>query len=160
MLLGRLTPRHRESDTVVHRGHITKQSSKLVRCAISVQRHPTRQNRADKTVSKLAAQKHRQGCRGTKLLTLVYYGLRDGHIRALTKTERREHSGRNACASLYSGPLTGVVALLMTPRVATAPLHTHHRWRSTAAEQPALPQIPAHHTVREDPTTNTRASRR
>src|SRR6476619_6578029 len=28
-----LTPRHRESDTVVHRGHITKQGSKLVRWA-------------------------------------------------------------------------------------------------------------------------------
>lgn len=26
-----LTPRHRESDTVVHRGHITKQGSRLVR---------------------------------------------------------------------------------------------------------------------------------
>jgi transposase len=26
-----LTPRHRESDTVIHRGHITKQGSRLVR---------------------------------------------------------------------------------------------------------------------------------
>jgi transposase len=39
-----LTPRHRESDTVVHRGHITKQGSKAVRWAAieAVQRHPTR----------------------------------------------------------------------------------------------------------------------
>lgn len=28
-----LTPRHRESDTVVHRGHITKQGPRLVRWA-------------------------------------------------------------------------------------------------------------------------------
>ena len=55
-----LTPRHRESDTVVHRGHITKQGSKLVRWAAieAVQRHPTTaKSRPTKTVSKLAAAK-------------------------------------------------------------------------------------------------------
>ncbi|MBV7697777.1 transposase [Streptomyces sp. TRM70350] len=38
-----LTPRHYESDTVVHRGHITKQGSKLVRWAVveAVQRKTT-----------------------------------------------------------------------------------------------------------------------
>src|SRR6478672_11105961 len=38
-----LTPKHRESDTVVHRGHITKQGSKLVRWAAveAIQRYPT-----------------------------------------------------------------------------------------------------------------------
>ena len=48
-----LTPRHRESDTVVHRGHITKQGSKLVRWAAieAVQRHPT--------TAKIAADKDR-----------------------------------------------------------------------------------------------------
>ena len=37
-----LTPRHRESDTVVRRGHITKQGSKLVRWAAveAIQRQP------------------------------------------------------------------------------------------------------------------------
>src|SRR6476620_2882193 len=37
-----LTPQHRESDTVVHRGHITKQGSKLVRWAAveAIQRQP------------------------------------------------------------------------------------------------------------------------
>jgi transposase len=84
-----LTPRHRESDTVVHRGHITKQGSKLVRWAAieAVQRHPT--------TAKIAADKDRIGARrgkniakvaaARKLLTLVYYGLRDGHIRALDR---------------------------------------------------------------------------
>ena len=82
-----LTPRHHESDTVVRRGHITKQGSKLVRWAAveAIQRHPatskialdrTRiESRRGKNIAKIAAAR--------KLLTLVYYGLRDGHIRAL-----------------------------------------------------------------------------
>ena len=45
-----LTPRHRESDTVVHRGHITKQGSKLVRRQTPYRSSPR--------------QKHRQGRRG------------------------------------------------------------------------------------------------
>jgi transposase len=84
-----LTPRHRESDTVVHRGHITKQGSKAVRWAAieAVQRHPTTtkisldkeriEARRGRNIAKVAAAR--------KLLTLVYYGLRDGHIRALDR---------------------------------------------------------------------------
>lgn len=71
----------------MHRGHITKQGSKLVRWAAieAVQRHPTTtkisadkdriEARRGKNIAKVAAAR--------KLLTLVYYGLRDGHIRAL-----------------------------------------------------------------------------
>jgi transposase len=81
-----LTPRHRESDTVVHRGHITKQGSRLVRWAAieAVQRTSTAKITADKArigerrgtnIAKVAAAR--------KLLTLVYYGLRDHEIRAL-----------------------------------------------------------------------------
>ena len=85
-----LTPTHRESDTVVHRGHITKQGSKALRWAAieAVARHPT--------TAKIAADKQRIEARrgkniakvaaARKLLTLVYYGLRDGHIRALDRT--------------------------------------------------------------------------
>ena len=84
-----LTPQHRESDTVVHRGHITKQGSKLVRWAAveAIQRQPAVtkisvdrkriEARRGKNIAKVAAAR--------KLLTLVYYGLRDGHIRALTR---------------------------------------------------------------------------
>ena len=83
-----LTPQHRESDTVVHRRHITKQGSKLVRWAAveAIQRQPAGtkisvdrkriEARRGKNIAKVAAAR--------KLLTLVYYGLRDGHIRALT----------------------------------------------------------------------------
>ncbi len=84
-----LTPRHRESDTKAHRGHITKQGSTLVRWA------------AIEAVSgirggpKLKADYHRIADRrgikiarvavARKLLTLVYYGLRDGEIRCLAR---------------------------------------------------------------------------
>ncbi|AWK76815.1 hypothetical protein CBI38_36025 (plasmid) [Rhodococcus oxybenzonivorans] len=82
-----LTPRHHESDTVVHRGHITKQGSKLVRWAAveAIQHQPAAtkisvdrariEARRGKNIGKIAAAR--------KLLTLVYYGLRDEHIRAL-----------------------------------------------------------------------------
>jgi transposase len=82
-----LTPRHRESDTTVRRGPITKQGPRLVRWAAveATQRLPV--------ASKQAAWFHRiADRRGTgigrvaaarKLLTLVYYGLRDGQVRCL-----------------------------------------------------------------------------
>lgn len=84
-----LTPKHRESDTTVHRGHITKQGSRLVRWAAveAIQRLPVdvklradRDRIADRRgtgIGKVAAAR--------RLLTLVYYGLRDGHIRCLDK---------------------------------------------------------------------------
>lgn len=83
-----LTPRHRESDTTVHRGHLTKQGSTLVRWAAieAVQILP-------ETTPILGTTKTRVGDRrGTnigkvaaarKLLTLVFYALRDGDVRAL-----------------------------------------------------------------------------
>lgn len=82
-----LTPRHRESDTTVVRGAITKQGSRLVRWAAveAVQRLPIDcKLRADRdriatrrgtSIGKVAAAR--------RLLTHVYYGLRDGHITAL-----------------------------------------------------------------------------
>lgn len=84
-----LTPRHRESDTTVHRGHITKQGSRLVRWAaveavarqkgatpIQVHHHRIADRRG-KAIGRVAAAR--------KLLTLVYYGLRDGRIRCLSQ---------------------------------------------------------------------------
>jgi transposase len=88
-----LTPRHRESDTTVRRGPITKQGPRLVRWAAveAVQRLPG--------ASKQAADFHRiADRRGTgigrvaaarKLLTLVYYGLRDGQVRCLASAPRQ-----------------------------------------------------------------------
>lgn len=83
-----MTPRHRESDTKIHRGRITKQGNRLVRWAAveAVQRlygGPIGATRARLTqrrganIAKVAAAR--------ELLTLVYYGLRDGHIRCLAR---------------------------------------------------------------------------
>ncbi len=85
-----LTPRHRESDTTVRRGPITKQGSKLVRWAaieaVSRQRggtfieahyHRIAERRANRNIARVAAAR--------KLLTLVFFGLRDGEIRCLAE---------------------------------------------------------------------------
>jgi len=84
-----LTPRHRESDQVIRRGHITKQVSKLVRWAAV--EAATRQRGATKIQTDYRRLAERRGkpiarvAAARKLLTLVYYGLRDGHIRALPR---------------------------------------------------------------------------
>ena len=90
-----LTPRHRESDVKVTRGHVTKQGSRLLRWALveAVQRTPAgnrvrdakdaiiaRRGDGARNIAKVAAAR--------ELLTLVFYGLRDGQIRCLTATAR------------------------------------------------------------------------
>ena len=63
-----LTPRHRESDTVVHRGHITKQGRKAVRWAAieAAQRHQTSAKISADRHRIEARRGHRQGRRGTQ----------------------------------------------------------------------------------------------
>jgi transposase len=85
-----LTPRHRQSDTHIQRGHITKQGSTLVRWAaveaVGRQRgatplavfHHRVADRRGRPIGRVAAAR--------KLLSLVFYGLRDGHIRCLAQT--------------------------------------------------------------------------
>jgi transposase len=83
-----LTPKHRESDLVVHRGRVTKQGSVLVRWAAVEAAHSVPRS-AGWLTSKRSRIAERRGRNiatvavARKLLTLVYYGLRDGHIRAL-----------------------------------------------------------------------------
>ncbi len=82
-----LTPRHRESDLKAHRGRITKQGSVLVRWgAIETIAggHGGPKLRAD--YRRIAARRGVRIARvavARKLLTLVYFGLRDGEIRCL-----------------------------------------------------------------------------
>jgi len=86
-----LTPRHRESGTKVTRGHVTKQGSRLLRWALieAVQRIPrdsvtgaikdaiiARRGKEARNIAKVAAAR--------RLLTLIFYGLRDGQIRCLS----------------------------------------------------------------------------
>ena len=82
-----LTPKLHESDTKSHRGRITKQGSTIVRWAAveSVARYhgaeviaPTFRRIAERRGTMIA-----QVAAARKLLTLVFYGLRDGEIRCL-----------------------------------------------------------------------------
>jgi transposase len=83
-----LTPKHYESDTTVIKGHITKQGSRLVRWAAVEAATKTgdflksdyrriAQRRNSRKIARVAVAR--------KILTLVYYGLRDGHIRCLQR---------------------------------------------------------------------------
>lgn len=81
-----LTPRHHESDTTVIKGPITKQGSRLVRWAAVEAAQKTgeflkgdyrriAERRNNRKIARVAVAR--------KILTLVYYGLRDGEIRCL-----------------------------------------------------------------------------
>lgn len=84
-----LTPRHHESDRTVHRGHISKEGSTLVRwAAIEAIQRPceppvqavkdnllARRGKTARNIAKVAAA-HR-------MLDVVFYVLRDGHARLL-----------------------------------------------------------------------------
>ncbi len=83
-----LTPKHHESDTTLHRGRITKQGSRLVRWAAveAVQRAsahtPTGAVRA--RVAERRGTNIGTVAAARELTELVFYGLRDGHIRRLS----------------------------------------------------------------------------
>ena len=86
-----LTPIHRESDTKVHRGRITKQGSRLVRWAAieAVARYHGGAAFKD-SFGAIAERRGRTKANvaiARKVLTLVYYGLRDGEIRCLQGLE-------------------------------------------------------------------------
>ncbi len=85
-----LTPRHRESDLKIARGHITKQGSKILRWAMveAIQRQPAgnpvrqrkdaiiaRRGKEARNIAKVAAAR--------QLLTCVFYAMRDGQVRSL-----------------------------------------------------------------------------
>jgi transposase len=83
-----LTPRHHESDVKVIRGHVSKQGSKMLRWAVTeaIQHQPAgtrpqqvkeaiiaRRGTEARNIAKTAAAR--------QLLTLVFYAMRDGHLR-------------------------------------------------------------------------------
>jgi transposase len=86
-----LTPRHRESDLKTRRGHISKQGSRLVRATLieGISRYhggPHLDAQYRKIAKRRGANKARVAL-ARKMLTLVYYGLRDGEIRCLAPAE-------------------------------------------------------------------------
>jgi transposase len=87
-----LTPKHHESDTTAHRGRITKQGSRLVRWAAveAVQRVPGH-TRLGQVRDQVATRRgHNIGvvAAARQLIVLVFYGLRDRHIRCLPPQTR------------------------------------------------------------------------
>jgi transposase len=86
-----LAPRHRESDTKVTRGPITKAGSKLVRWAaieaVSGRRGGTKLRADFDAIAERRGKYKARAAVARKLLTLVFYGLRDGEIRCLAATE-------------------------------------------------------------------------
>jgi transposase len=82
-----LTPKHKESDTSVHRGNLTKQGSLLVRWAViegTVRYHGGGKLAADyRQIAERRGKNKATVAIARKVLTLVYYGLRDGEIRCL-----------------------------------------------------------------------------
>ena len=85
-----LTPRHSESDTTVHRGSITKQGSRLVRWAMieAVQRCNGSSLLVGTAKARVAERRGRRIAKvaaARRLLTFVFYALRDGELRCLEK---------------------------------------------------------------------------
>src|SRR5215470_17267173 len=91
-----LTPRYRESDVKVSRGHITRQGSRILRWALieAIQHvpagHPLRERKDNilarrgkeaKNIAKVAAAR--------QLLTWVFYAMRDGQVRSLAAAARQ-----------------------------------------------------------------------
>jgi transposase len=94
-----LTPRHRESDAKVTRGHITKQGSRALRWAVveAIQRQPAtspirdvkdriiaRRGKQATNIAKTAAARH--------LLTCVFYAMRDGQAKSLATRTAARHA--------------------------------------------------------------------
>ena len=86
-----LTPKHRESDLKTRRGRISKQGSRLVRATLieGISRDHGG-DVLDAQYHKIAKRRGKNKARvalARKVLTLVYYGLRDGEIRCLAQAE-------------------------------------------------------------------------
>jgi hypothetical protein len=90
-----LTPRHRESDLKVSRGHVTRQGSRMLRWAVceAIQRQPAgtrprqvkdgiiaRRGTEARNTAKVAAAR--------ELLTLVFYSMRERHVRRASRPEQ------------------------------------------------------------------------
>lgn len=86
-----LTPKHRESDTKVRRGRITKAGSKLVRwAAIEAVSNGRGGPKLKADYQRIAERRPKGVARAAvarRLLVVVFYGLRDGHIRCLAPAQ-------------------------------------------------------------------------
>jgi transposase len=86
-----LTPKHRESDVKAHRREISKQGSRLLRWALieAISRYhggPVLAGKYREIAKRRGANRARVAV-ARKVLTLAYYGLRDGEIRCLARAK-------------------------------------------------------------------------
>jgi transposase len=95
-----LTPKHHESDTTVHRGRITKQGSRLVRwAAVEAVQRVSGHTHLGQHRDRVAARRGRNigvVAAARELTELVFYGLRDHHIRALNRRPQAASSAAPA----------------------------------------------------------------
>jgi len=86
-----MTPRLRESDVKTRKGRITKQGSCLVRWAaveaVSRVRGTPKIKRDYQRIAERRGKGIARVAAARKLLTLVYYGLRDGRIRCIERAQ-------------------------------------------------------------------------
>jgi transposase len=95
-----LTPRHRESDLKVARGHLTKQGSPILRWALveAIQHQPagsSPRELKDRIIARRGSQARSiaKAAAARKLLTCVFYALRDGQVRSLAPRSHALESG-------------------------------------------------------------------
>ena len=95
-----LTPRHRESDLKVARGHLTKQGSPILRWAMveAIQHQPADsppRELKDRIIARRGAQARNiaKAAAARKLLTCVFYALRDGQVRSLATRSGAHQAG-------------------------------------------------------------------
>ena len=88
-----LTPRHREPDARVARGHITRQGSPVPRWALIEAVQPIPRDSVTGAAKQATTGRRGAQARSTakvaaarRLLTLIFYGLRDGQIRCLSSS--------------------------------------------------------------------------
>ena len=96
-----LTPKHYESDTTVHRGRITKQGSRLVRwAAVEAVQHAPAGTPMKQVRDRIVARRGKDArniatvAAARELVEMVFYALRDHHVRRLAGRHRqRDHQG-------------------------------------------------------------------
>jgi transposase len=95
-----LTPRHRQSDTKVARGHLTKQGSPILRWAMveAIQHQPDGsppRELKDRIIARRGDQARNiaRAAAARKLLTCVFYAMRDGQVRSLAARSRAAEAG-------------------------------------------------------------------
>ena len=156
-----LTPKHDESDTTVRRGGVTKQGSRLVRWAViegTVRYHGGGKLAADyRAIAERRGKNKATVAIARKVLTLVYYGLRDGEIRCLAPTRHEQLGHDRTRARNRHDPRTAARStncLSPSGRGRNAP-RRHRSAKECPAAEPALVRSTNHGAEPDNPPPHT-----